>query len=130
MANIERLEQLKRVVRDTPDERFDMRTLGRRAACGTVACALGSAALDPWFLANTDIGRALRLTPVGVSYVFDFGGDLDERVAGIFDIPEDDVARLFIENTSRFVTKDMVIANIDLVIAGKPARPYETRIDG
>jgi hypothetical protein len=50
---IERWTQLARVLRELPEhdknEHFDMISWGHETACGTVACAAGHAALDPWF---------------------------------------------------------------------------------
>lgn len=50
---IKRVEQLERVLNDmTPHERkrhFDMSSWGYQNACGTVGCAAGQAAFDPWF---------------------------------------------------------------------------------
>src|SRR4051812_6756791 len=53
----ERLRQLRRVGQDSPDERFDMQWFGKVRAhdCGTVHCASGWFALDPWAQANTEI---------------------------------------------------------------------------
>jgi hypothetical protein len=50
---IERLEQLIRVLQSlTPHEKrrhFDMEQWGYKNECGTVCCAAGHAARDPWF---------------------------------------------------------------------------------
>ena len=50
---IERWENVLRVLRSlTPHQRkkhWDMRTWGMETECGTVACAAGHCALDPWF---------------------------------------------------------------------------------
>lgn len=50
---VQRWEQCLRVLLElTPHERrrhFDMSVWGRKTPCGTVACAAGHCALDPWF---------------------------------------------------------------------------------
>jgi hypothetical protein len=125
--NVECLEQLKRVVRERPDELFDMSIFGRKTSCGTVCCAAGSAALDPWFLANTGIALALPVTKLdSESFVFNFPFGMDDRLADVFGISKDYMRLLFYEGTttSRPVTKEMVIANIDRILAGGGPVPY------
>jgi len=50
---IERWEQCQRVLEAMPEHErrhhFDMANFGMETACGTVACAAGHCALDPWF---------------------------------------------------------------------------------
>lgn len=50
---VERFQQAIRVMSDMTAERieneFNMSTWGEKTACGTVACAAGWCAMDPWF---------------------------------------------------------------------------------
>lgn len=129
MPNVENLQQLKRVVRDRPDDQFDMVFLAKKTDCGTVACAIGSAAMDPWFLQNTPISSALSVAilPDGeVKMVISH--DMDDILAELFDLCEEDIDNLFYTNTTPGnVTKDMVLENIDRLIAGLLAEEYPWR---
>ena len=135
MANIERLEQLKRVVRDAPGDRFDMRYFGTKTACGTVCCAAGWAALDPWFLANTEIAKVLPkmiYDPLDGRWweendVFQLGGPEHgsfQRLGEVFDLTDDDTDALFNGETRAGVTKEDVIENIDRIVGGVGALEY------
>ena len=53
--NIERLQQLRRVVKAAPEDLWDMSGFNSHTDCGTAHCAAGWAALDPWFQEKTEI---------------------------------------------------------------------------
>lgn len=121
--NKEALIQLRRVVEDAPDALFNMHTFAREAPCGTVRCAAGWAAIDPWFEANMP---RLAEQP---------GFPHTDQLAVWFDIDETDANNLFggdlsgypFDNAGRSlrgVTKLAVVANIERILAGKPTKPY------
>lgn len=52
MANLEALRQLARVLAAVNPDQFDMTEWSSERDCGTIACAAGWAAHDPWFNAR------------------------------------------------------------------------------
>jgi hypothetical protein len=137
MANIENLKQLRRVVEAVPEGQFDMEWFGKKTDCGTVCCAAGWAALDPWFQANTPINQALPIDTRPVrerrdrdqDEVFNidamFDGDAPiEKLARIFDLSDQDANNLFNGPTIEGVPKSDVIDNIDRLIRGESAFCY------
>lgn len=66
--HIERLEQVVRVLRELPKEkRFDINTWN---ICGTVGCAVGWAASDPWFRRRGFVLKMRRKLPANVARTF------------------------------------------------------------
>jgi hypothetical protein len=128
-VNRERLEQLRRVVLAAPPERFHMRTWCEKALCGTAYCAAGWAAVDPWFRENTDIERIFRVGHDGMVYAEIFTPT--DGLAKIFDISSADSRNLFggdlnpTYSDPHGVSQKDVVANIDRILAGLPAEPYE-----
>lgn len=122
MPNIERLEQLKRVVRDAPDHLFGMAWVDDDTDCGTVRCAWGWASVDPWFRQNTDIDER------GFAGADDLFGISWESAESLF--CPDYLAQDREESTEEYarwansIAKAEVIANIDRVIAGKRPVAY------
>lgn len=116
MANIERLEQLRRVVLAAPDnELFDMKHITKLKNCGTAHCAFGWALVDTWFQKNTNIT------------ISDFNDS-----PRIFDLFWRDVNSLFLPYMAPWegsIAKALVIANIDRLIRGEPAIPYGKETD-
>jgi hypothetical protein len=114
MPDVERLEQLKRVVREAPDHLFDMHLVAMRKPCGTAHCAWGWAMVDPWFLLNTDIGEVMPW-------------ESDDRYLELFGIDREDFDATFggnLYSCDPAVSKEQVIDNIDRLIRGEPAIPY------
>jgi hypothetical protein len=141
-VNIEALKQLRRVVIAAPDDRFDMSAYGKRTKCGTVCCAAGWAALDPWFQANTTIGQVLPVDArpesereeFGSDQLFDFsqflngGGHPADGLSQVFGLSLIQADCLFLPDKSK-VVKSQVIANIDAIIGGGNPKPYENDDD-
>lgn len=120
MPNIERLQQLRRVVLAAPDnELFDMARVFDRKPCGTAHCAYGWAKEDQWFRDNTDIAAVDGLGYTKHRY---------DDSPGIFDLSGDEASDLFDPPmTGKMVgstAKRMVVENIDRIIAGQPTVPY------
>ena len=120
----ERLLQLRRVVLAAPESRFDM----NHFRCGTAMCAAGWAASDPWFTE-----RGLHLAGEGDAVSVQFGEDTFDPFSAFTDLEAffllstQDTERLFAAdalNGTGPITKEEVIENIDLILAGEPARVY------
>lgn len=133
----EKLRQLRRVVEDAPPERLEMTTFTCRKSCGTAHCAAGHARLDPWFLANTTIDEifyAARMAPNdggadAVAYEVHprRNGNTFRLLGDLFEISKEDSRRLFgadLTFDEDVVEKAEVIANIDRLLAGEPAKYY------
>ena len=125
MANIERLTQLRRVVEAAPAHLFVMNDIETYLcdgqSCGTAYCAYGWATQDAWFKADgipEHLGGANRVDLfTALARYFDLTqGDTDDLFGGDFDLDEPDEGYM--------TDKAPVLANIDLLIAGKPAVPY------
>jgi hypothetical protein len=128
----ERLRQLRRVIDSAPEERFVMRTWSERSGCQTTFCAAGWCAVDSWFRENTKIGTIFavagdsegQVTVYPINYVFNVFRDL----ANLFSISIDDAEALFgvgIRSVDpHAVSRAEVLANIDRLLAGKPAEVY------
>jgi hypothetical protein len=121
--NTEALQQLRRVVESAPDDLFHMRAVVERTSCGTARCAIGWAAVDPWFQENT---RLPELIPPS----YDRKG-LPSLYAlnELFDISSIDANNLFAGSISRYVnehavSKEEVLWNIDELLAGRETLPY------
>jgi hypothetical protein len=123
MANLECLRQLRRVVEAAPEDRFDMRRFSTPTDCGTAYCAAGWAAIDPWFREHTELGRAFR---VGVGGMLGWDDDLAEVLGEVFGLTDGETNRLFgmFVGESCGVTRRLVLASIDRLLAGKAARSY------
>ena len=117
----ERLLQLRRVVLAAPESRFDM----NHFRCGTAMCAAGWAASDPWFTE-----RGLHLAGEGDAAEVRFGENTFDPFSALeafFLLSTQDTERLFAGdalNGTGPITKEEVIENIDLILAGEPARVY------
>jgi hypothetical protein len=120
MADLECLRQLRRVVEAAPEGRFDMSTLCDRGPCGTVHCAAGWAAVDPWFRENTELGRSFAVDRDGM---FRYRGRPAEVLERAFGLDEGDVERLFFDADDDTTRAD-VLASIDHLFAGRPAPTY------
>ena len=125
--NAERLLKVCEVLSKVPAKKFNLATwidrdpdtCGRRT-CGTVACAIGWAAQDPWFKK-----RGLRLNKYDepVVHGFDNMGEspLDD-ISAFFDIEVSDVHYLFLSPYYRYfdkTTKYEVIERIKKFVATK-----------
>jgi hypothetical protein len=125
MANLECLRQLRRVVEAAPEDRFEMTIFSVSGKCGTAYCAAGWAAIDPWFREHTELGQVFRMCEDGT---LNWGRNLElTPVLGrAFGLEEWDVDRLFgmFVNWVGEVTRQHVLANIDRLLAGEPARSY------
>lgn len=125
--NTEALQQLKRVVEEAPDHRFDMQLFEQQTHCGTARCAAGWAAVDDWFQANTNINHALpvqngRIKPQYTPHLFALLGT-------IFEITTKDAENLFAAESGFIqddtINKREVLDNIDSLIAGNGTREYD-----
>lgn len=113
-----RLAELRRVVLAVPDAGFDMHQWSNE--CGTIHCAAGWAALDPWFLRHTELGCVLAprslspadttVLPTHIASVF--------GLAYVFGITSREAKALFIPPTKRPVSRREVVAQIDDLLAG------------
>lgn len=115
--NVEALNELKRVVREAPDELFHMGTFGRTLFCGTVRCAAGWAATDAWF---KERGFALEAA-------LDAGDKNLRRATEFFDLHPYAGDVLFggdLAYPGKSPSKEAVIANIDAILEGRMPVPY------
>lgn len=121
-VNVEALLQLKRVIRDAPDGLWDMRCIGSARGCGTVHCAWGWAACDPWFRLHKINFRACPTSRVTLS---------------TFGISEHQASQLFAMSYSSYtynalhyyrIPKQEVLDNIDRLIAGQSMVKYGSRM--
>jgi len=75
--DIERLQELRRVIVETPDERVDLNGWAR--SCGTIACVLGWACKHPPFVAE-----GLHLFEDEGAYTPCFGNFINYEAGGEF----------------------------------------------
>lgn len=132
MPNIERLQQLRRVVEAAPDDRLHMRAWSERAECGTAYCAAGWAALDPWFQENTPILGVFEITE---TKMVESLGNSSIDLADLFGITSRDASALFATYSlcgigPHAISKAEVLANIDRLIAGDSAKRYAATLRG
>jgi hypothetical protein len=136
--NIPRLQQLRRVVEQAPDDRFHMRTVVETADCGTARCAFGWALVDPQFQADLEFCHAVfadwptafpttPAQPTSLQEVEYFPGN---QVAKYFGLTDRQMTVLFGGDLSpscpeHAVTKAEVIWNIDELIAGREPAYYK-----
>ncbi len=113
----EAFRQLRRVVAAAPEKHFDMWCFEDTKACGTVRCAAGWAGVDRWFME-----RGLQTTYGDVW--FD-GTDGFTALTAFFGISSKWADRLFLPGYDDHpVTRQMVIDNIDRVLAGREPIDY------
>ena len=118
------LVQLRRVVLAIPDAGFNMRWWSDN--CGTTHCAAGWAALDPWFLQHTELGRYLvpySASPAGTT-VLPTSIDPISGLASVFKITPREARALFVAITTRPVSRREVVAQIDDLLAGRTIGRY------
>lgn len=122
-----KLRQLRRVIRKVPDKKLDMASF--RNDCGTACCAASHAARDPWFRAQglrwSRTEKAPKYTVDGITY---YGGQALKRFFGLPDATTDYLFALDFGSVSSSpspVTKAEVLENIDRLLSGKRALPYE-----
>jgi hypothetical protein len=127
--HVERLRQLRRVVTAAPADRFDMRrfcTVGR--SCGTAYCAVGWAALDPWFQKETPMSDYFDLMDheQGTLVLANDNRNCFRGLATIFDLDRFETEILFGTGLQfgRKVSQAAVIANIDRLLQGEETIPY------
>lgn len=133
---IEKWENVRRVL-DSLDahareKHFSMGYWGIQTDCGTVACAAGHCAMDPWFQERGFKARLLKGSR-GLSIYYDGEWSfyrwttMIRRFFGAYDPPElstiaQDAMDIFTNSNDR--TVDQVIAEIDAVLAKmKALRP-------
>lgn len=127
--NTERLLQLRRVLDEAPEERFHMRTWSEAADCGSAYCLAGFMAIDPWFRRETEVGNVFILNKHNCLLNVE-STDIPFRfLAGVFAIAESDSENLFgygipLHADPHCVTRAEVRANIDRILAGRPAEIY------
>ncbi len=125
--NVQRLQQLRRVVLEAPEDRWDMRTFYRKTECGTAHCMGGWCAIDPWFRENTEVREIFA---VGKDEQIHFLKTYPTKKLGeVFGLNWEDSRTLFAVGApflaNRFlITKAEVVANIDRILSGKPPEVY------
>jgi len=115
---VERLEQVIRVLEELPKEKkLDM---GQWMTCGTIGCAIGWAASDPWFTR-----RGLKLVEDWedqkgkMTYVPVFRDEEDlDAVGAFFGLEWEDATALFGDIANGTKTRCQVIHNIKRFIKG------------
>lgn len=112
------LEEVRRVVRNIPDDNFDIDFLISK--CGTVGCVLGHLGLDPYFRE-----RGIVSHPEWNDVILRDEGVYTE-VAEFFDLSFIDAQHLFGFNSDfiRKVRPRHVLANLDRIEQGLPALNY------
>lgn len=128
------LLNLRRVILAAPDHLLHMRWVESQAPCGTAFCAFGWALQDPWFQANTQ----LKEYRSGHEYMrcipFTTDGDYLDPIHTLFSISEDSCDNLFALNGEWWgefphaVTKAEVLWNIDQLLLGHEALPYQATL--
>ena len=122
--HITALRELKRVIENVPEDLLHMRWWQSRAECGTVRCAGGWAAVDPWF--NK---RGLTANDSGAPR---FRGEIcDGALRPFFRLTVKATRDLFalyhphpIALEGHAVSKRQVLNQIDRILAGQPTKPY------
>ena len=117
--NTEALTHLRRVVAEHADS-LDMYNFTEQ--CGTVRCAAGWFAGDSWARANTVIGEAFAAN----GSVLGWYAGPRMTLHRVFGTSVDVAALFFPENLDRQrpIAAAEVIAQIDLILAGKPIDGY------
>ena len=105
------LRQLRRVVKAVPDDLLHMHSITSAALCGTAHCAIGWAAIDPWFIKKFE---------TSIHYEWAAPFNLSEKQADIL-FAGDACSGL----PDHAITKAEVLANIDRILAGKRALVYK-----
>lgn len=146
-CNVPAMQRLRWLVENAEADRFDMDRYAHVVydqfghTCGTAYCAAGFAAIDPWMQENTVIGKVFRVADRKDGTGFSVEGwlardsadcypDARKGLAVVFGISEADSSALFYPgvNSKRQgpkVIQQHVIDNIDRILAGKPAEPYQ-----
>ncbi len=124
--NREAMIELRRVVEAAPPELFHMRAWKEKAGCGTAYCAAGWAAIDPWFTERGLTHEAMQAASM------DFRDSTFDAVRRFFGLTEAEGERLFGTSGTDYydphaITREMVIENIDRMLAGKRPRFYRGR---
>ena len=127
----ERLRELRRVVEAIPEHLLYMPRFEEELPCGTVHCAAGWAAHDPYFM---QLG--MRFSNGIISRTPESGGKPGEltevTLMSIFDLVYAEVVNLFAYSTDHLayrIKKMHVLANIDMVLNGKPPVAYEGNLE-
>lgn len=123
--DVQALTELRRVVKAAPKHLFHMRSITEEAPCGTAHCAIGWAAVDPWFQANKPgmcddiLGKSDKeeFVPFTTPATKAFGLTLDQATK-LFG------GDLMFGGDRHPVSKAEVLWNIDQLLAGKEPRSY------
>ena len=135
------LTNLRRVIEAVPDHLLHMETVMAKRDCGTVYCAGGWAALDPWFIKHGFVESVSNFdTPSGQAPITARYSSLDGKLvsmglqftnaADFFQIPYRDACALFggdvIARSSNEhpVSKREVLDNIDRMLQGESPLRY------
>lgn len=131
MANIERLQQARKIIDAAPEDRLRMAVLSQASGCDTTYCFAGWLIASPWFRDHTELGQ-FELTARGrILYIrnCEYHSPFN-AVAAVLAINADDADALMglscrFDNMAKQPDKACVIANINRIIAGLPAIPYD-----
>ena len=130
MPNLQALQQARRLIEEVDEDRLHMHAVSEVASCGTAYCLAGWMAVDPWFREHTKMGQV----PLEISGLIPKNKHLEALglARETLDLDHDDAAALFAWNVGsagddtdpHAVTKYEVLANLDLLLAGRPAEFY------
>lgn len=122
--NREAFENLKRVVQAAPENLWCMNYITKQTTCGSAHCAIGWAAIDPWFIKEAK----LNSYPIGNTGQwacdsdtlwnerFDFWGVDDETLNTLFGGE--------LQSSDPPIDKQEVLDNIDRILNGDDPVPY------
>jgi hypothetical protein len=133
--NYEALMNLRRVVEQAPDDRLHMNTfVNPFAKCGTAYCAVGWAAVDPWFQQYTKLPEYLYISDKETGdLTCNSYDDPAQFLADIFGITKEDADNVFMLKggwlRDHDVAKHEVLDNIDRLIGGESAYPYAALVE-
>ena len=125
MPHITALRQLKRVIKNTPDDLLHMDKWAGTARCGTVRCAAGWAAVDPWFNEHGFTAHPGGSPTYAGKWPFD-------SLRAFFRLTGAATDHLFaIDHPGlpggHAVSKRQILNQIDRIIAGEPTHHYRIR---
>lgn len=130
MPDLEALSRLRSLVEAAPEPKFNMTQFRTGSDCGTAYCALGHAAIDPWFVEHHNAPGprpSLDHTEARDQWALNFDQWCDtEKACKVFGLSSKDSFRLFGGDLFPYqkVSKSEVLANIDRLLAGLPAKRY------
>lgn len=126
--NRQHLLELLRVAEAIPEDHIHMGAFRTKLDCGTVYCLAGYAALDPYFQRH---GLKIKFRQrIGDTYT---GPENFDRLIEFFGLERDDAYNLFagyMNKNDNPIRKETVIENIDRLLRGEHALPYDPDTGG